>query len=94
MSECAGMVPQKTVSSEALNSKTVNSSNFTRHAPKKWPECKSLTQHHTASAMLHGIGQVLPAEYLAPSQQSQYTGKKSKKRMMRYCHKSVNMGSP
>lgn len=40
----------------------------------------SLTQHHRASAMLHGIGQVLPAEYLAPSQQSQYTGKKIQKK--------------
>lgn len=78
MSECAGTVPKKTVSSETLNSKTVNSGKFIRHAPKKCPEYRNLTQHHTASAMLHGIGQVLPAEYLAPSQQSQYTGKKSK----------------
>lgn len=40
--------------------------------------CKSLTQHHRASAMLHGTGQVPPVEFLAPSQQSQYTGKESK----------------
>jgi len=78
MGECAGTVLRKTVSSEALNSKTVNSSTFIGHTPKKWPEHKRLTQHRKASAMLRGIGQVLLAAYLAPGQQSQYTGKKSK----------------
>lgn len=52
---------------------SVRSGKFTRHAPKKWTEYKNLTEHHIVSAMLHGIGQVLPGGLLAPSQQSQYT---------------------
>lgn len=38
MSECAGTVVKKTVSSEARNCKAISSSRFIRHSPRKGPE--------------------------------------------------------
>lgn len=39
MSECAGTVAKKTVSSEAVNCKAISSSSrFIRHSPRKGPE--------------------------------------------------------
>lgn len=66
-------VPKTQAYSAALHSQSINSSKLISHSPEKH---KDLTEHHTASAMPRGIGQVPPAGWQAPSQQSRCTGKK------------------
>lgn len=74
-------VPKTQAYSAALHSQSINSSKLISHSPEKH---KDLTEHHTASAMPRGIGQVPPAGWQAPSQQSRCTGKKkSQKKTVR-----------